>query len=401
MKNASTGETFMPLITSLLNIDGFELEDISGLNPITFKIRYILPPCCPHCTATDLRIKDTFYRWIRHESLGSRKVYLYLRTRKYRCNLCGRYFNDRFPGILPYRRSTEAFRREIFHKHRDGICQKTLADRLEIGQATVERCFQDFLQHKAAQIQNASCPRVLGIDEHFFTRKQGYATTFCDLGKHKIFDVALGRTDKALEPFLHRLYGKRKVRIVVIDLSETYRSLVRKYFPNAHMVTDRFHVIRLITHHFMKVWQTIDPLGRKNRGLLSLMRRHEQNLTPLQKMRLQSYFIEFPALKVIWQFKHKLCRLLSIKHRTKQQCKRLIPVFLRMTEDLRMSPFEPLSTLGKTLKSWDKEIVRMWRFTKSNGITEGFHNKMELINRRAYGFRNFQNYRLRVRTLCA
>ena len=42
----------------------------------------------------------------------------------------------------------------------------------------------------------------------------------------------------------------------------------------------------------------------------------------------------------------------------------------------------------------------MWRFTRNNGITEGFHNKM-LINRQAYGFRNFQNYRLRVKVLCS
>jgi transposase len=35
----------------------------------------------------------------------------------------------------------------------------------------------------------------------------------------------------------------------------------------------------------------------------------------------------------------------------------------------------------------------MWRFTRNYGITEGFHNNMELINRQAYGFRNFQNYR--------
>jgi len=40
------------------------------------------------------------------------------------------------------------------------------------------------------------------------------------------------------------------------------------------------------------------------------------------------------------------------------------------------------------------------RFTKNNGITEGFHTKMEMISRRAYGFRNFENYRLRVRVLC-
>ncbi len=42
----------------------------------------------------------------------------------------------------------------------------------------------------------------------------------------------------------------------------------------------------------------------------------------------------------------------------------------------------------------------MWRFSKSNSITEGFHNKMEMISRRAYGFRNFENYRLRVLNHC-
>jgi hypothetical protein len=45
----------------------------------------------------------------------------------------------------------------------------------------------------------------------------------------------------------------------------------------------------------------------------------------------------------------------------------------------------------------DEDLIAcMWRFTKNNGITEGFHTKMELIQRRAYGFKNFTNYRLRV-----
>ncbi|HAT9245675.1 TPA: ISL3 family transposase, partial [Legionella pneumophila subsp. pneumophila] len=52
------------------------------------------------------------------------------------------------------------------------------------------------------------------------------------------------------------------------------------------------------------------------------------------------------------------------------------------------------------LSAWKDEVARMWRFSKSNGITEGFHRKMKLIQRRAYGFRNFENYRVRVRVLC-
>ena len=76
------------------------------------------------------------------------------------------------------------------------------------------------------------------------------------------------------------------------------------------------------------------------------------------------------------------------------------PCVSKLYTAVKDSMLEPLITLGNTLDSWKDEAARMFRFTKSNGITEGFHNKMEMISRRAYGFRNFENYRLRVRALC-
>ena len=61
----------------------------------------------------------------------------------------------------------------------------------------------------------------------------------------------------------------------------------------------------------------------------------------------------------------------------------------------------PLVQLGETLATWAVEIATMWRFTRNNGITEGFHTKMEVLQRQAYGFRNFNNYRLRVKIMCS
>ena len=66
----------------------------------------------------------------------------------------------------------------------------------------------------------------------------------------------------------------------------------------------------------------------------------------------------------------------------------------------RSSPRALHGGLAYTLQSWLEPIVRMWRFSKSNGITEGFHTKMEMISRRAFGFRNFENYRMRVFAQC-
>jgi len=79
----------------------------------------------------------------------------------------------------------------------------------------------------------------------------------------------------------------------------------------------------------------------------------------------------------------------------------LVTRFLKAIYQLRQAGLAQLVTLGETLQSWAAEIATMWRFTKNNGITEGFHTKMEVLQRQAYGFRNFNNYRLRVRIMCS
>ncbi len=92
--------------------------------------------------------------------------------------------------------------------------------------------------------------------------------------------------------------------------------------------------------------------------------------------------------------------MLCIKRQTARQCRRLVPQLLGFIATLKTSGFELAKTLAHTLEDWSEEIVRMWRFTRNNGITEGFHRKMKLIQRRAYGIKNFTNYRLRVIAQC-
>jgi len=194
---------------------------------------------------------------------------------------------------------------------------------------------------------------------------------------------------------------KAEVLMVCMDLSSPYRALVRRFFPNARIVADRFHVIRIINHHFLACWRDLDPVASRNRGLLSLMRRHRHNLSPLQQENLSAYLAAHPAWEAIYRFKQRLCYLLLKKHRSRRQCAELVPRFLRAVYQLRQAGLAQLVQLGETLAAWSEEIVAMWRFTRNNGITEGFHNKMELISRQAYGFRNFENYRLRVKVLCS
>jgi len=323
-----------------------------------------------------------------------------IQCRRLRCRECGRTFVPLLPGVERGRHSTEAFRHRLARDHHYGICVQTLARLRRLGSATVERIYAQFNRRKAAERESLRCPLVLGIDEHTLHKGQRFATTFCDLRNHKVFDVVPGKSEGDLASFLSRLEGREKVRVVCIDLSSSYRSIVRKWFPNARIVADRFHVIRLIMHHFMKLAREIAP-ELKNKGIsLGLLRRKPNRLLPNQRLALRKLFERHPALQGLYEEMHRLRILMSHKHRTKRQCVPLVARFWRRIARLQASNFQPLQTLANTLRDWAEPLACMWRFTKNNGITEGFHRKMKLIQRRAYGFRNFENYRIRVIAHC-
>ena len=390
----------MPRYYPILDLPDLELQGFQGEQTLELLTCAKHRPVCRYCGCPKLHLKKTFSRRLKHSRQGNRLIHLLLRVRKFRCFSCHKYFHERFAGILPRKQATETFRLEVFERHHAGVTQKSLSDTHGISSATVERWYQDFIMRRVKELSGRDCPRILGIDDHFFTKKRGYATTLVDLRNHRVFDVVLGRTETALGRYLSAIPGRDKVRVVVMDLSETYRRIVRRYFFNAKIVSDRFHVVRLWNHHFLKLWQQLDPEGRKNRGLLSLMRRHENRLTLRQQATLQGYLQHHLALKTVYEFKQSLMKKLLLKTRTRSQVKDELKEFLPMVQQLLESPWEAMRTFGKTVQLWLTEIVSMWRFSKSNGITEGFHTKMEMISRRAFGFRNFNNYRLRVLALC-
>lgn len=386
-------------ITGLPEYEVISIEEAGGC--VRIRVRYRGEVSCPHCGGKQLRSRDRRIRCLRHEDWGERHTVLELESGKWRCLGCERTFWQRFPGIRPRFRASERFRRAVCQKHFDGISRSCLARRETISSATIERWFTWFLGLLAGERIQRQCPRILGIDEHFFTRRHGYATTFCDLKNHTVHDVVLGRSEASLDTYLRRLEGKDLVETVCIDLAPGYRAMVRKHFPKARIVADRFHVIRTVNHHFLAGWKQLDPVGANNRGLLSLMRRHGRNLSPPQQERLAAYLGERPALQAIYRFKQRLTYSLLEKGRNQKRCEKLAHRFLSDVAALRGSGFAPLATLGDTLYSWRHEIACMWRFSRNNAITEGFHTKMEVLQRQAYGFRNFQNYRLRVKVMCS
>ena len=358
------------------------------------------PQLCPCCGGGRLRSKGRYERRVRHLACFGNRSELVIACRRYHCVDCARSFVQPLPGVRPGRRSTEPWREEIFERHHDGVCASTLAERERLGQATVGRIYAQFTERKARERQSLDCPQVLGIDEHTLHRGQRFATTFCDLKNRRVFDLSPGRSEAELARYLGSLRGREKVRVVCIDLSNTYRALIRRWFPRAAIVADRFHAIRLVGLHLLKLARQLCPALGWNRAWLGLLRTRPDRLDQRQTERLARLLAEHPALAGIYALKEKLCGLLRLKTQNKAACRHHARTLLDLIDTLRQSGLEPAITLAKSLSDWTEEIVRMWRFTRNNGITEGFHRKMKLIQRRAYGFRSFSNYRLRVIAQC-
>lgn len=385
----------------IIGLPNFKIISYQGTKLIEILAEYTGTIGCIHCGSVNLRKKERFQRMLKHHSIGLAHSVLLVQTHKFYCRDCGKYFNQRLPGVLPYQRSTDPFKDEVATKHHDGSSILKVSQRLALGQATVGRYYKRYLEREFNEHKNASCPKILGIDEKKFSKKLGYQTTLVNLQKHTVFDITLGRTESNLGKYLRRLPDRGNCKVIVMDLSETYRKIARDYFPKAMVVADRFHVVRLVNQHFLKTWSQLDEVGRKNRGLMYLMRMHEwSEMKEKSRRNLNRYLAENPALKAVYDFKQELMKLILTRVSGKSQARQQIPKFLDAIRDLKMSKFRNLETLGNTLENWSEEIVRMWRFSKTNSITEGLHRRMDEIQNRAYGMHNFGNFKIRVKAYC-
>ncbi len=368
----------------------------------TSRVEYISPRrvVCPQCRSRTVKLYDHYSRqaaFINDE--GARRTLL-IKAKRYKCQHCAYLFREPIEGLLPKKRSSEQYRQAIAHEYIKNVNNKTISKEFCISPSTVERIIHERFHLKIKEALNYPAPLMIGIDEHTIHKGRKFATTIADLGNHRIYDIIEGKSLTQVEKTFKNYQGRDKVQMVCMDLSSSYRTIVAKYFPNAKIVADRFHVIRMVQYHFMEFCKQAQESIRWKRPIIIPLRKRACNLTSREKQTLHQLFELNPAIHACYHFNQQLCDLLRLKTQNVRQCRRNIRKLKQMMELLtHQAPLE-MKKAGVTIRKWFAPIIRMWRFSKNNGITEGFHRKMKLIQRRAYGFRNFQNYRLRVLVEC-
>jgi transposase len=194
---------------------------------------------------------------------------------------------------------------------------------------------------------------------------------------------------------LEDIPGRENVRFVALDLSDGYRSFARSFFPNAQLVADKFHVLRLITPAIHRYIKALD-LGREALPFYRLLRKNPLKLSARQRWEVHTWLANKPALRELWTLKQGINRFYRILGHAR--AKRALFALL---DRMATSSLPEVLTLRATLWRWHREVLAYFVCRLTNARTEGFNGKAKLVIRRAYGYKSFGNYRLRLLNCCA
>lgn len=359
--------------------------------------------------------RDTVVRDV--AGLG-RAVRLRWRKRVWRCvePACGvRTWTEQHPAIAPRAALTQRVREDAAGRVARGESVAAVARDLGVGWATVMRAFAEHGQRWLDDAEQAAAPtRVLGLDETVWQRagwhrRTRYATGFVDGDTGQLLDLVEGRSTAAAAGWLSARDNdwRAAVRVVAIDPFEGYARAIRGQLPHAQLVVDHFHAIRLGNRVVDDVrrrvqQQTLGHRGRKHDPLYRVRRLlllAAGRLDPRGWARLEAAWdAGDPDHEVYtaWAVKELLRDVYAAA--TLDDAREALATFYDWAAN---STVPECRRLARTVRRWERQILA-WHTTggASNGPTEAANLLIKKVNRVGHGFRNWNNYRLRVLVHC-
>jgi transposase len=251
---------------------------------------------------------------------------------------------------------------------------------------------------------------AIGLDETSFVKLRrhahtDYATTVADVENHQIIDILPTRRYVDVAGWIDKQprAWKERIRFGALDMSTTYAAVYSVLLPKAAQVVDPFHVISLANRCLDAVRRRVqseqtghrgrrdDPLYRARRVLL----RSEETLDPSATERLWSLLeLGDPGAEVAIAYRVKE-RLRDFYRTGDPDTARQLLEELK-DHCLRRAMPPEVQRLGRTIRTWFDKICNYHLARVSNGPTEALNNLVKRIKRIGFGFRNFENYRIRA-----
>jgi transposase len=353
---------------------------------------------CPRCKTCCGRVKESRPRCLRDLPILERPVVLWVYLRRFQCPACPYRPWEKSETFGERTMWTERLYNRVREEFLGGCPSHELARRYGLSTRTVFRW--TFERSRGGRPRKLS--RAIGIDEYARRKGHNYNTLIVDLEKGRPITTFKGRgVDEVIAWLKSRPQAERDtVEVVVLDMSKTDFSAVKEVFGDHVQVIDRFHVVQQAVRALDQVLRSVQKqlAQEEAKALKKLRKRWLKSADQLNVDELIARYEwrrRFPQLREPIDWVQDLRTWFDRKY-AKPACEAL----LKLIERARQSVQEPLQRIAGMLTRWGEPIVRYIRNRYTNGMTEGFNNKIKLIQRRAYGLRNEHNRRKRILASC-
>jgi transposase len=391
-----------PLLTQLLGLPGIEVENYYDLgDQLILEVEAMTTQVtCPRCGQISCHLHQNHWYLARDLSMSGRTVFLKVNRRQFKCHTCGKPFSEMLDFIGQRRKQTDRFAQSIVQQvlHSD---IHNVAVQNDLTDEEVWSMVQ-YISKKKLKVELSSLRR-LGIDEIALRKGQGdYIVVLVDLDRRVPLGFAPSRRQedvrKVLEGWGEAVLGQ--VIEVSIDLSENYKGLVNKLLPNAEVVADRFHVMKIVNQDLNAARQALRKANQEQTDEVEKSRieavlkqskyvllKPEENLTEKQKAKLEEIRQVLPSLAQMHHQKEAFRAIFEQAENWDDGTFQLLDWLSEATEAFQES-------VG-TICRWFGEVTGYFVNRTTSGAVEGINNKLKLIKRSGYGFRNFDNFQLR------
>lgn len=353
---------------------------------------------CPHCGCLSMNVHQEESRCIRNLDVWGRKTFLHFSSRRFKCEDCDKVFTEQLSFVDSHRRQSSAFEMHVY-KSCLASTRKSVAIRELLSHSTVKEIFNRLA---ALKTKSTSCNtiRVLGIDEiSLKKRHRQFVLVLSDISRKCVLAVLPDREKKTLEIWIESLspQSQKSIRFVSIDMWKPYYQAARSKLPHAKVVVDRFHVMKQLNIRLTKLRTTYqkqcDPETQKLlKGSRWILVRNRSELSKKQEDQLTQILHACPELGTLYLLKEEF-RTIFEKIKCREKAARFLDAWCRKA---KRTGNKFLAKFVNTFKNWRDQILNYFMERITNGFVEGTNNALRVITRMAFGYRNFDNFKLRV-----
>ena len=355
---------------------------------------------CPECGRFARFTSDYKKRQAHDLPIFSCRVKLIFKRRRIKCSKCG-FHLEYLDWLKPFRRSTK--RLEFYIA---SLCQrmtvKDVSDITGLSWDTVKRIDKSYLKDRMGP-PDMKKVRLLGMDEFAIQKGHRYATVVVDLETATVLWVGRGRSREAVRPFFEQIGPNacKKIEAAAMDQSAAYGNELKSWCPQAEIVYDLFHIVarygrevidrvRVDEANRLRHAKTARKVIKGSRWLL--LKNPENIKREKDHIKLKELLSANRALAKVYILKAELKEIWKCK--TVEAAKSQWESWYRKAV---FSKIKPLVRFAKKLKEYLDGILAHSKWAIHTSVVEGINNKIKVIKRRSYGFRDDEYFFLKIR----